>query len=161
MTQAELKEALTYDELTGIFTWNKYMGGNSKAGKIAGYKKQDGYVAIKVNGTRYFAHRLAWLYMTGTYPELIDHEDHDTSNNIFLNLKDVSHKTNMKNASMSKNNKSGYTGVGFDKRSKKWTAYIKIDGKSIYLGSFEDISDAISARKTAEHKHGFHINHGK
>jgi len=160
MTQDDLKDILYYDYTTGIFTWKKNIGGRSKIGNVAGYKKQDGYIAIKVLGKRYFAHRLAWFYAKGTWPKIIDHDDHNKSNNIFTNLVDNTHKYNMKNSSMSKNNTSGHTGISILK-SGKYSASIKVDGKSLYLGSFKIIDDAIAARKKAEIKHGFHKNHGK
>ena len=54
-----------------------------------------------------------------------------------------------------KNNTSGYTGVYWNKHSSKWTAMIKFKGKQYYLGYFENISEAVAARKHAEEQlHG-------
>ena len=68
LTQAELKARLNYDPETGIFTWIKRIRRkgshpNSIAGNLC-----DGYIRIKVNGKLYRAHRLAFLYMTGSTP---------------------------------------------------------------------------------------------
>lgn len=49
-------------------------------------------------------------------------------------------------------NTSGHTGVYFDKRSKKWQAYINYRKKRHYLGSFEEKEDAICTRKEGEAK---------
>jgi hypothetical protein len=51
-------------------------------------------------------------------------------------------------------NASGVCGVSFDKRSKKWIATIKEDKETrIKLGTFEDMFDAICARKSGENKY--------
>lgn len=49
-----------------------------------------------------------------------------------------------------KNNKSGQTGVHWCKSVSLWRAYIQVQKKSIYLGGYHDINDAIAARKAAE-----------
>ena len=60
---------------------------------------------------------------------------------------------------MSKNNTSGIKGVSFEQRSKKWQAYITINGRQEHLGYFVDIEDAKKARVTiAKDKFGIHIN---
>ena len=41
-------------------------------------------------------------------------------------------------------------GVCWSNASNKWRAYINIDGKQKHLGYFDDIEDAIKARKEAE-----------
>lgn len=45
---------------------------------------------------------------------------------------------------------SNHAGVSWNKASRKWNAYISADGKLKYLGSFDDLNDAIAARKKAE-----------
>lgn len=50
-------------------------------------------------------------------------------------------------------NKSGVTGVCWDKRLDKWEAYISVDKKKISLGFYEEVSEAASARKSAEIKY--------
>lgn len=69
------------------------------------------------------------------------------------NLRIVSNQQNSFNHCVSKSNKSGVTGVRFDKRRNKWIATIMQNGKSIYLGQYCNIEDAISARKAAEIKY--------
>lgn len=91
----------------------------------------------------------------------IDHIDHDRQNNRLSNLRVVSPRGNSKNRSMRSDNKSGVTGVYWDKKSQKWWAEITPYGESIYLGHFTDKSDAIAIRKSAEVKHDFHANHGR
>ena len=99
LTQAELKALLHYDPETGKFTWLEQRG-RQKAGDEAGaYSEALGYLLIGINGTRHYAHRLAWLYMTGEWPEnVIDHEDRNGANNRFANLKSVTQKRNVQKA---------------------------------------------------------------
>jgi hypothetical protein len=54
-----------------------------------------------------------------------------------------------------KNNKSGFTGVSYNKSRKKWWSRLRVQGKTIYLGTFDRIEDAVKARKKAEKK--YHI----
>lgn len=53
---------------------------------------------------------------------------------------------------MQKNNTSGYSGVYWNKRRRKWTAAIGEKGKTRHLGCFEKLEDAINARKEAEER---------
>lgn len=51
-----------------------------------------------------------------------------------------------------KNNTSGYTGVGRNKRKSKWYASIRFCGKNYWLGYYDKIEDAAEARRMAEDK---------
>lgn len=57
------------------------------------------------------------------------------------------------------NNTSGVSGVSYDKRISKWIADIRINNKKKYLGSFEDLSEAIAARYSAEDCHEYSIEY--
>jgi len=178
LTQEKLKELLDYDPDTGLFTWKERVGsGRDKwfnvmfAGKMAGSKKTDiklkHYktinVKINLNKKRYafLAHRLAWLYMTGKWPDKqIDHINGDSTDNRWFNLRNITGSENCRNKKINNNNKSGFTGVYWRKDANKWRAAIKTHGKKISLGCFTDKQDAIDARKEANIKYGFHENHG-
>lgn len=168
ISQKRLKELLHYDPETGVFTWRSYRSVNAKAGSIAGgLCKTHGYILIHIGGRRsiggrqYFAHRLAFLYMTGEFPiNHTDHINHIKDDNRWANLREATQQTNNKNRPMQENNKSGHTGVYWYKSSGKWRSQINIDGKHIHLGCFTEKADAILARKTAEVKYGYHQNHG-
>ena len=167
ITQEYLKQRLHYDPDTGVFTWescplrSRYW--NSRyACSAAGTKTDMGYIHILLDRKIYKAHRLAWFYIYGEWPnDQIDHIDHLRDNNRLSNLRSVTVIDNHKNHSMSKANTSGHTGVGFIKKSSKWCATIHASGEAINLGYFSEISDAIEARKNAEIRYGFHDNHGK
>ena len=174
VTLAELKEILNYDEETGIFTWlNRptthfsssrradYMN-KRYAGKQAGKINAHGYREIKVFGRYYRAHRLAWLYVTGSIPDGdIDHINHNKTDNRIQNLRVVSSNENSKNRPAQSNNSSGCTGVYFDKKSGLWISRIWVRKKQIRLGCYKSKESAIERRKSAEAEFGFHKNHGK
>jgi len=154
LTQEYLKKLYTYNPTTGIFTNIKYP--NKTVGTV-----HNGYITISIGYKRYQAQRLAWLYMYGVLPtNVIDHKNHDPSDNSLSNLRDVTKLVNMQSKKLYKCNKSGFHGVIWDVKTNKWRARIGIEGKTLNLGSFSNKSDAIAARKAAEVKHNFHSNHG-
>lgn len=74
------------------------------------------------------AHRLAWLYIHGYFPEYgIDHKDRVTYHNWIDNLREATQQCNMRNTANSKNNTSGIKGVSFNKKRNKWSAYIMVN----------------------------------
>jgi hypothetical protein len=170
LDQARLKELLDYDPLTGVFTWKPRPGARKSLNtrldrRVAGYVsvRKDGYIRsmICVDRGRYFAARLAWLYMTGAFPEgHIDHINHDSTDNRWANLREVSSVENSRNMSRSRSNKSGVTGVSWDKGTGKWFVCIMVDGKTRYGGIFTSIEEAAAKRKELEQKYNFHPNHG-
>jgi hypothetical protein len=153
LTQEQLKEILHYDPETGIFRWRKSVASCVKPWDVAGTKGDKGYIKIHINKKLYRAHRLAWIYMIGEWPKYeIDHEDRVRSNNSWSNLRDATHKQNMENTSIAKNNTSGFRGVSWDKRKQKWNAYTKHNKKRIHIGYFDAVEDAgaAAAAKRAE-----------
>lgn len=162
LTQSRLKELLSYDPNTGVFIWKEKISNNDKGkvGDIAGCMSR-GYVRIKIENSKYMAHRLAWLYLYGKWPEkYIDHINKDKTDNRVVNLRDVSHRENMKNQKKRSDNTSGCVGVHLEQDGKKWQSRITHKGKRIVLGRYARLGDAIIARKEAEIKYEFHVNHG-
>lgn len=169
LTQNELKQQLHYDPETGVFT--RLVSNSPKAvvGEMAGYisvnykdPQANKYIRINVFAKKYGAHRLAWLYMTGSFPKNhIDHINHDGTDNRWINLRDVTPNENFRNQRMPCNNKSGLVGVRWDKNANSWKSTIDIRRTKTHLGYFKSIFDAACARKNAEIKHNFHPNHGR
>lgn len=162
VTKAILQDILHYDPDTGIFTWKISTARRIHVGDTAGHIRPDGYGVITLKGVRYLSHRLAFLYMTGEFPaNTVDHIDGNTGNNSWSNLRDVEHTENCKNQKRAKNNTSGVIGVNWHSRYKKWTAFISIHGVYKFIGSFDDFFEAVAIRKSAENRHGYHVNHGR
>lgn len=159
LTQEQLKEILYYDPETGVFTWKIPRARKMKVGDVAGCVNSKGYIMIYYKMRCYISHRLAWLYMTGSYPDVIDHVDGCKTNNKFRNLRNVTHIDNCRNMGIGKRNTSGIIGV-YALNDGQWLASIGFDRANKYLGTFKLKEDAIKARKDAEIKYGFHENHG-
>jgi len=144
VTQDRLKELLDYNSETGIFTWKVNRGGKKK-GSIAGATSL-GYRNIMIDSISYQAHRLAWLYVYGKWPERdLDHINLERDDNRISNLRDVSDSENKQNQKMYKTNTSGYKGVHWSKYDNKWRASICHNYKNHYLGTFDNPLDASKA----------------
>ena len=161
ITQEYLKTRLAYDSVNGVFNWIKSRSNGVSDGSIAGGKAGLGYRRIMIDGVNYKEHRLAWLYIYGELPNMIDHIDGNRSNNVITNLRDVSSIENSRNMKIYSTNSSGVVGVRFVEKSGMWHARINVKSKSIHLGMFADKNNAINARLEAQEKYGFHNNHGR
>lgn len=159
ISQSVLKELICYDPETGIFTWAKSRIGCHK-GNVAGTIDKSRCVRIGLNHMRFKAHRLAYIYMTGKSPDVIDHHNGDNSDNRWENLSASTHTWNMRNRKIPSNNTSGHMGVRFVEKHNRWSAEIWV-GKNINLGRYATKSEAIAARKAAEKIFRFHDNHGR
>ena len=159
LTQEYLKYCMNYDYDTGLFKWI-FSSNQIQKGNIAG-SLDDGYIRIGFRGKQYRAHRLAWFYMFGVWPEQIDHINGIRSDNRIINLRDVNNSENQRNRKIGKSNTSGCIGVTFEKEKKLWRARINVNGKRVGLGRFKNKLDAIIARKRAEKEFNYHENHGR
>ena len=155
ITQAELKELLNYDQETGIFTWSIKPRRGINIGDIAGSKrKHDGYVAIRIQGKQYYAHKLAWLYVHNVWStQEIDHINRIRDDNRLSNLRELSPALNSQNRNKKITNTSGYTGVYWCKNSKKWKSQISYNSIRKHLGSFNNIKDAYEAYLIAKEQY--------
>ena len=138
--------------------WNTRYSGKL-VGTVATFNGKK-YISLTLFSKKYLAHRLIWLYVTGIKPDEIDHEDSNGLNNMWCNLRNVTHQINCKNTRTSKKNTSGTTGVHWCKRDKRWVARIQVDGKTKNIGYFKNKQNAIDARLHAERQYGYHENHG-
>ena len=94
ITQQYLKSRLRYDLNLGSFTW---INGPRK-GFLAGNINPRGYHVIELKGKTYRAHRLAWLYVHGEIPPMLDHINRDTSDNRIVNLRPCNSSQNQYNS---------------------------------------------------------------
>ena len=151
ITQDELKAVVSYDEMTGLFRWLHAKSGRGMkkprlAGHIAGsVNKHSGYVVIYIGSKAYFAHRLAWLYVFGKWPDnYIDHINEKRSDNRINNLRDVPSGTNLLNRSKE--------GIGVRRRKDRntWVAYIGVADRDLTIGTFPTREEAVAARYGAK-----------
>ena len=158
LTQARLREVLRYEHDTGLFfrksehkRWASKPCGCRKVGPKG---NGGGYVVILVDGISYRAHRLAWLYMHGRWPNGdVDHIDGNRADNRIANLREATRTQNNCNASLRRNNKSGVTGVSWVRQRLKWTARVYVGNSGVYLGVFNTFDEAVTARKAAADKY--------
>ena len=168
-----IKRLFTYDANTGLLYWNKrplsdFISAHAMdtwntrySGKEAGRDSQ-GYRGVRVDGKEYAGHRIIWAHIQEQWPDKqIDHINGKRSDNRLINLRLVTAAENRRNARTHTRNTSGHTGVSLNKRTGKYVAYICKDSHLKHIGSFSNLSDAVTARKSAEKYHGFHKNHGR
>jgi hypothetical protein len=141
ITQSRLKELFNYNKNTGELVRIEKRR-KAKIGELAGNIRSDGYTRVKIDNKSYYAHRLVWLYVYGSFPKELDHIDGNRSNNCILNLRECFHFQNNQNQVSRKNTSSKYIGVCFNKASKKWQAYIMFNYKKIHLGLFVNEDEA-------------------
>lgn len=167
LTAARLRELLHYDPATGLFTRLISLSPNARMTPTPGYAVYNPRIcnrkhSLSVDGRQYLAHRLAWLYMTGAWPEAeVDHIDGDGRNNRWSNLRAVTRAENVRNLPRPKSNTSGSVGVNWRESKQRWRAFIAMNGKTTHLGYFRDKESAIAARRAAEVELGYHENHGR
>jgi len=137
LTQEKLHKKLCYNPENGVFYWKKNM-------VSAGYYNDRGYLIITIKGVDYRASRIAYLYMTGKYPEgEIDHKNRNTSDTRWCNLRDSTRSQNQSNMEVKSNNTSGYKGVY--KSGKRWRAEICVGKKKVSLGNYDVAFEAAQA----------------
>lgn len=152
ITPERLRDVLAYDQETGIFTRRISLTRRIKVGDVAGGPDRNGHIRIQVDGRLYAAHRLAWLYMTGSWPSHdVDHIDGRRANNSFANLRDVSKAANQQNQRHPHaRGTTGYLGVTFNKARGKFQAQIGTKERCKYLGLFPSAAQAHAAYLTAK-----------
>ena len=140
-----LKELLSYDPETGIFTWKVRKAHRIHIGDVAGSLSNRGYYKIIIDGMVFSNHRLAFFYMTGRWPsDQIDHANGDPKDNRWCNLREATKFQNHMNTIKPSANKSGYKGV---KRLEngRFSSCITLYRKRVYLGTFDTIKEAHAA----------------
>lgn len=157
LTQKRLKEMVYYDPDLGWFM-RLIDGKKGRAGDIAGTLTVNGYVELSVLGIRYLAHRLAYFYMTGKWPDEIDHMFHDTTDNRFTYIRQISSQGNKQNRKQhQRNNKLGVLGVSMHK--KRFVARIKSNSGETIRISCATLEEAKLARRELKlkyHRYGHH-----
>lgn len=143
LTVERLKEVLIYNKDTGVFVRNTATRGHYE-GSIAGCVGRRGYIQICIDKKQYRANRLAWLYMTGEFPELyVDHINGDTSDNRWENLRLANASQNVMNSSLHKEGTStNIKGIYVDKNGSIHAQVVKDAVR--FRKIFREMSEAIA-----------------
>lgn len=153
LTQERLKELLDYDPETGEFI-RRISRHKHRAGEVAGYVDSGGYIQIKIDGCAYLAHRLAWFYVYGEWPQhQIDHRDTDRANNRIDNFRPATNRQNAANQNRPRNNTSGQKGVFWHKKNQKWVAKITVNYKQMHLCSSDSYEECCAAYVAAAERY--------
>jgi hypothetical protein len=153
LTREQILSVLDYYPDSGFFVW-RVSRGKVRAGVVAGTIQTGGggrskdykYLALKLFGKQYAAHRIAYYLMTGAWPSKdvqIDHKDGSTFNNAWSNLEAKTHTENQWNRTVQRNNRLGLRGVRPD--GQRFRASIQAHGKRVHLGCFETPEEAAAA----------------
>lgn len=162
LTQDRLKTLLNYAPATGVFTWLVSSKNGTKAGSVAGCLRKGrtgapDYVVIRIPGDKlYLAHRLAYFYMTGRWPEgQLDHKNLTGTDNRWRNLRPATHFQNNQNRPVRADNKSGLKGVHLDSRRGTWSADCQVEGQRFRKSGFATPEEASTAYQAfAKQHHG-------
>lgn len=161
LTAQRVRQLLDYDPATGEFLWVRrdetshyIVAWNKKfAGKSAGRQNPRIYREISIDNKLYYAHRLAWLYITGEWPkDQIDHIDCNKTNNRFENLREATCAENSQNSICRKRNTTGMKGVT-ELSVGKFGAQIAVNKKRIWLGRFHSAAEAHRAYSEAANRY--------
>lgn len=165
LTQSRLKELLHYSKKTGLFTWRVPSKNGTKVGATAGClrkgrKGKSDYIVIRIPQAKlYLAHRLAWLYVTGAWPEdQLDHKSGVGSDNRWRNLRPATNPQNNQNKPCYANSKTQVKGVSLDPRRGTWNVDCQAYGKRTRKSGFTTLEEASKAYQVfAKQHHGeFH-----
>lgn len=152
ISHSELLRILAYSPETGQFTWKIQASPKAKIGQIAGSVVALGYLSVKYRGIGYLAHRLAWFYVNGEWPQTdLDHHDLDKRNNKISNLREATVSQNAANRRLSSNNTTGFKGIRA-RANNRWRAAIEHHGKHISLGTYGSKEQAHAAYCAAAHR---------
>lgn len=148
ISHQELKRIVAYNPETGVFT-ARVRRSRVVVGMEIGSPTSNGYTQITLWRRNYGAHRLAWFYMTGKWPVLVDHKDRDGHNNRWSNLREANHIQNGQN----RKGTTPLKGACWHKPSGKWFSLIRVNRKRIWLGAFDTAASAHAAYILAAEKY--------
>lgn len=153
LTQTLIRALFSYDPETGVCVWlprDGLTGWNKKhAGRRVGSMDSRGYIMTSIDNKSVALHRLIFAYVTGHFPDEIDHANGDRADNRWSNLRPATRSQNLCNKKMSRHNTSGVKGIGYCPRRHKWFAKITLNRRQLWLGYHKTRESAAQAYRDA------------
>lgn len=160
-TQARVREL--FSDNGEALVWRVFCNNRTPAGTVVRTETKDGYVVVRFDGRRHYAHRVLWIHRHGEIPEdkHIDHVNGVRSDNRPDNHRLVEAPQNSWNQRRMVTNTSGVKGVSWNAREGLWEAKVIRDGERYFLGRHRDLAHAENlVRSKRETLHGQYTNHG-
>lgn len=108
--------------------------------------KGSGYFVTSMEGKTVYLHRMLMPDVEGL---VCDHINRNKLDNRRSNLRYATPKENSRNRSRARNNTTGYIGVSWHIRQKKYVAQVRVEGHTYNLGGFDTAEEAARARDRA------------
>lgn len=151
LSAERVRALLIYLPETGAFYWRNRTGPVA-AGTLAGTIAKVGYRILSVDRKFWYAHRLAWLYVYGQWPEhQIDHRNGNPLDNRIENLRDATQTENNANSRLRRKCTNRLKGI--TRSGRYWVAQISVAGQHKHLGSFRTAETAHAAYMSAAREH--------
>lgn len=123
-------------------------------GDMMGRERKDGYRTVCIDGVDYLEHRLVWFWTHEEWPKGdVDHREGYPNENRPGDIRDSTRSQNLANSKRPKHNTSGFKGVAWHSKAKRWRAEISVNRKRIYLGLFDNPVEAHAAYCIAADQH--------
>lgn len=162
ITHDELLRLVRYEPETGKFyrIARRFNGGRlvpCEPKETGSARNRDGYIQMSIANEVCVAHRLAWFYVHGEWPDVIDHINGNQADNRLVNLRNGTQAQNTQNIRKPKShNSTGFLGVSYEKARGKYVAAVGFGGKRKVVGRFntpEAAHEAYLKRKRELHAH--------
>lgn len=153
LTAEGLRQVVSYDPETGDFI-AIIRRPPVEPGQPCGRIDSRGYRIVWIARRPYRAHRLAWLYMTGDWPQQeVDHKNLVKDDNRWANLRLATTAENQRNTGLRRDNTSGLKGACWIRSTGSWQSYIRVNGRQLHLGYFATKEEAHAAYVAAAREH--------
>ena len=155
MNTSKIRDLLEFDSKTGKLKWKVSQGARAVVGETAGCLLSIGYIQIKINGEKYYAHRLIWEMFNDAIPEdmEIDHINGIRDDNHLSNLRCVPRQVNSQNLRKAQKNNKSTEVLNVYPHRKKFQVRITVDGKTINVGTYSTLKIAEGVALRAKRKH--------
>ena len=114
--------------------------------KVRGSIDRDGYIKVAFDEHNIAAHRLAWFYVYGECPSMLDHINGNRQDNRIENLRPADYYVN--NGNRQKHRDGIPPGVNYHSRDKKWYVQVYRNKRYKYVGRYETLEEAIAVRRS-------------